>query len=105
MPLPVPLTQHILAALDLLDSNPMQTLQPIHRRTLYAALGPRTNRVSHHTRAWLDMLTAQRLLPQWYHVWPDDHQSGRLLAAAIGLLKRVIDAIQADRVLASALEL
>lgn len=87
-----------------LHADPQHTLTPTQRRAIYSAIGPRSDRHSQSFQAWLDILTAQHLLPLWQPFWSGDDEPERLIHAAVGILKGTIPIAQADALLANALE-
>jgi hypothetical protein len=98
------LQEQIHASWDWLHADPQHTLTPAQRRAIYTAIGPRSDRHSQHLRAWLDILTAQRLFPLWQPFWSGDNEPERLIQAAVSVLKGTIPISQAEALLANALE-
>jgi|GEM_PF-980021 len=102
MVLPAVVTQQIEKALIALQIHPQQTLMPIERLAIYDAFGFRSNLQEQRVRAYLALITAQRVLPLWQVAFPSDDMPKRMLVLAEGVLRRTVDTEVAAREMADA---
>lgn len=84
-------------AMEALAQQIDHSLKPIYRCNVYAAFGPVQDINAYRTRGWLDVLTANHVLPIWQGVWPDDNTPADLLLLAEGLLGGTVSREEAHK--------
>lgn len=85
------LQEQIKTALEEMNNHPDHRLSPARRREIYVVFGPKDDQITQKARGWLGVLAAQRVLPLFYEIYPNDELPQEILDTALGVLQGHVD--------------
>src|SRR5579885_1929148 len=90
VPLPDAVQIMVNTTLQDMSTETGYRLTPSWRQQLYAAFGPLSNPLSYRARAWLGIITAQRVLPIFQQLHPNDEMPARLVGLAEAVARGMV---------------
>ena len=88
---PVRIQTLIYKTLDTIRRHPTHQFLPSIRREFYASIAPEDNAFAWRVRGWLAILSAQRVLPIFQEVFPEESLPADSIGLAEALLKRFVE--------------